>query len=693
MKRAIALLLTILMLLSLLAANALADAEPAVEEAEEAVVTDGANSYAYDRWYAAAKKKAFQADHVIGPGGDVLGPNYYYVHYYVVIEPGETVAVLPEGHHPDFGIQGGYINSWYGNTIWQFSGSVANTDFLTHGSTPKKLALTEVETTTLTVPFADRLVDKPDDPAASHDGISEYTYVSLYRNDTGLPIVFDGGRGGEFGDQEDFYMNGKASGGATNFQGSLRVYSQPTLYFAEPQYDIIVDSAEIMTGSVNMEDVVWPDGSVLPKTIPVDNKDHTYTFPCPVTPNGWFESYNKDGSSLFSPGDGTRSGGVYTYTCNLQSKSREYTQPNLSDMLTDVHLRLHFGRGDTVRFNAQGGKLKGKSTLFVEVCRWNTDGFNINIGKYIPVLSGNIFRGWCTDPERPEETLITNTSPSANGDWHRSQHTELYAVWEADIQPGWQQNGNRWQYQNADGSYVKNAWQKVGGKWYRFDKSGYMQTGWQKIGKAWYYLGTDGAMRTGWQKIGKAWYYFQSSGAMATGWTKIGKAWYYFQSSGAMQTGWMQSESAWYYFQSSGAMATGWTKIGKAWYYFQSSGAMQTGWMQSGRTWYYFQSSGAMATGWTKIGSAWYYFQSSGAMQTGWMQSGKTWYYFQSSGAMATGWTKIGSAWYYFQSSGAMQTGWMKSGNTWYYFKSSGAMAAGETVNGYTFDASGAWVK
>lgn len=102
---------------------------------------------------------------------------------------------------------------------------------------------------------------------------------------------------------------------------------------------------------------------------------------------------------------------------------------------------------------------------------------------------------------------------------------------------GWKKTGGKWWYQNADGSYPKNAWKKIDGKWYRFDASGYMVTGWKKISKKWYYLGNDGAMRTGWQKISKKWYYFESSGAMVTGWKKLSGKWYYFESSGVMLAG------------------------------------------------------------------------------------------------------------------------------------------------------------
>lgn len=59
---------------------------------------------------------------------------------------------------------------------------------------------------------------------------------------------------------------------------------------------------------------------------------------------------------------------------------------------------------------------------------------------------------------------------------------------------GWQQDGNSWWYEQADGSYSSSAWQKIGDNWYYFDQNGYMLTGWQTIGGKWYYLHADGAM-------------------------------------------------------------------------------------------------------------------------------------------------------------------------------------------------------
>ena len=202
------------------------------------------------------------------------------------------------------------------------------------------------------------------------------------------------------------------------------------------------------------------------------------------------------------------------------------------------------------------------------------------------------------------------------------------------VREGWKQSGGGWWYQNADGSYPANAWKQIGGAWYHFDGSGYMQTGWQRLGGVWYYLGGDGAMQTGWQKIGGAWYYFDDGGAMQTGWQKIGGVWYWFDGSGAMAANEWRSGC--------------WLGAGGAWTY-----SAQGSWHSDSTGWWYGDSSG--------------------------------WY-------AKNAWQRIDGQWYYFDSAGYMVTGWRQFGGTWYYFKSGGAMAAGETVNGYTFDASGAWI-
>ena len=58
----------------------------------------------------------------------------------------------------------------------------------------------------------------------------------------------------------------------------------------------------------------------------------------------------------------------------------------------------------------------------------------------------------------------------------------------------WQKDSKGWWYRHADGSYTKNGWEKINGKYYLFNTSGYMLTGWQQVKGTWYYMDASGAM-------------------------------------------------------------------------------------------------------------------------------------------------------------------------------------------------------
>ena len=126
---------------------------------------------------------------------------------------------------------------------------------------------------------------------------------------------------------------------------------------------------------------------------------------------------------------------------------------------------------------------------------------------------------------------------------------------EAEAASGkWKQDKKGWYYSYSDGSYAKNTWLKIGGKWYYFGANGYMVKSWKQIGTKWYFFGTDGKMRTGWQKVGKKWYFFGSNGVMKTGWIKVGSEWYYLNENGIMLTGWQTISDKLYHFDASGRM-------------------------------------------------------------------------------------------------------------------------------------------
>lgn len=116
--------------------------------------------------------------------------------------------------------------------------------------------------------------------------------------------------------------------------------------------------------------------------------------------------------------------------------------------------------------------------------------------------------------------------------------------------------GRRYVYE--DGSTPQNAWLKIAGKYYFFNKTGYVRTGWVKYRGNTYYLSGQsknrGQLLTGLRRIGgKTYYLSPDTGSRYSGWKKIGKCWYYFSTkTGAMVTdAWVKRR----YLLSDGKMA------------------------------------------------------------------------------------------------------------------------------------------
>ncbi|CKI75986.1 choline-binding protein Cbp9 [Streptococcus pneumoniae] len=273
--------------------------------------------------------------------------------------------------------------------------------------------------------------------------------------------------------------------------------------------------------------------------------------------------------------------------------------------------------------------------------------------------------------------------------------------------------------------YVKDDhkaiyWHKIDGKTYYFGDIGEMVVGWQyleipgtgyrdnlfdnqpvnEIGlqEKWYYFGQDGALLEQTDKQVLEAKTSENTGKVYGEQYPLSaeKRTYYFDNNYAVKTGWIYEEGHWYYFGSSGSMATGWKYVRGKWYYLDNkNGDMKTGWQYLGNKWYYLRSSGAMVTGWYQDGSTWYYLDAeNGDMKIGWTKVNGKWYYLRSSGAMVTGWVKDDSTWYYLNAgNGDMKTGWFQVNGRWYYAYSSGALAVNTTVDGYSVNYNGEWVR
>ena len=112
-----------------------------------------------------------------------------------------------------------------------------------------------------------------------------------------------------------------------------------------------------------------------------------------------------------------------------------------------------------------------------------------------------------------DSTMATNT-------WIDNYYVDASGVWIPNKEKPtdkWITSGNRKWYRHADGSYTKNDWEVINGKYYRFDNEGWMVTGWQKIGNVTYYMDKTTGERygEGWHWIDGNCYYMNANGEMA----------------------------------------------------------------------------------------------------------------------------------------------------------------------------------
>lgn len=107
----------------------------------------------------------------------------------------------------------------------------------------------------------------------------------------------------------------------------------------------------------------------------------------------------------------------------------------------------------------------------------------------------------------------------------------------------------------TEGQEVPDGWVWENSTWY-FYKNGRPCTGWVRDLGVDYYLKEDGSVTTGWADIDGWTHYFSSTGAMCIGWLTTREGIFYRASDGVAATGWQEIEGRRYYFGEDGLLVT-----------------------------------------------------------------------------------------------------------------------------------------
>ena len=161
------------------------------------------------------------------------------------------------------------------------------------------------------------------------------------------------------------------------------------------------------------------------------------------------------------------------------------------------------------------------------------------------------------------EFLKVNAAQVSNGQGAVWDQTGRGGDGSSIEKAGWIQNGGAWMYRFPDGSFKKDGFEKIEGKWYYFSSEGKMLTGWARAISGWYYFAKSGEMLTGWQDVNGKMYYLNPDsdsvtyGKMAANELIVdGSKCYYALADGQRAKGWVQLGNHWsYFYPESGEMA------------------------------------------------------------------------------------------------------------------------------------------
>ncbi|MBR2697889.1 MAG: hypothetical protein IKE76_04785 [Clostridia bacterium] len=345
----------------------------------------------------------------------------------------------------DIDIKTGIVG--FGFTIYQLDNPVVVTEDWNHNllprtGAPNKTSMTALAEETFNIPYGSNAhVQYP-----KEGSISNLTYVSLYRNDTGFPIMMCRSSQGEYEDAGMMVGVGGSNGAATGFQGFGTIYHKPKFTFLEPYYELT------LAPGIDPNDYVWPNGRpAFPIKIYIDNQTHTYKLPNPIRKGNLFYMWDDDGQWIWGNNPNTSApeqerdkndylatiaGGVTTIQFNTVKAIEDRGEFQCRDvaLTPSFDTKPRYGVYPdtlTIGFDPQGGTINGKDYYFCEGYRAETGNRTlcVDVGAFVPEYSGKTFKGWCTDPNDPEGTLIRDTAPENSASWRKNGHMDVYAVW------------------------------------------------------------------------------------------------------------------------------------------------------------------------------------------------------------------------------------------------------------------------
>ena len=257
-----------------------------------------------------------------------------------------------------------------------------------------------------------------------------------------------------------------------------------------------------------------------------DNKTYKYKGEL-----GFDNNYVHEGSKIKATFGFINPGWEYTYCLpdpyclSWDSSKKNIATVNTSGMITAV------AEGNTdIRATVNEGDLTASKAFTV--------GVNPETGKY-----GDSDSGDGMVPSGSRNTwikkdgfwfYIDESGQYAKNEWRGGYWLDADGKCTYDGVGSWKCNSTGWWYEDTNGWYPYDQWQKIDGKWYFFDSSGYMCADewrdgyWLDSNGAWTYEGIGT-----WRLSSGGWWFGDTSGWYACGqWQKINGSWYYFDTHG-----------------------------------------------------------------------------------------------------------------------------------------------------------------